>query len=243
MTIALSLVIPAYNEVSRLPRFLADVRQYLDDRHPEAYEVIIVDDGSRDGTGAMLEATARQWPRLVLLTHAVNQGKGAAIRTGMRAAKGDLLLFADADGATPIAEAGKLEDAIRQGADVAIGSRLVDAAGLTRRRTWLRRLAGRSFAALARWWLSIPQRDTQCGFKMFRRDAGKQLFSLGRESRYLLDLETLALAHHLSYRVAEVPVNWSEIPGSHLSLARESLRLLTGLVRIRRRLRSVETTD
>jgi dolichyl-phosphate beta-glucosyltransferase len=155
----------------------------------------------------------------------------------MLAARGDRLLFADADGATPIGEADKLVHAIDQGADVAIGSRLVEAAGLTRRRTPLRRLAGRGFARLARSWLKIPQQDTQCGFKMFRRDAGQQLFSQVKESGYLFDLELLALAHRRGYRVVEVPVNWSEVAGSHLRLSREAGRILIGLWRIRRRLR------
>jgi dolichyl-phosphate beta-glucosyltransferase len=237
MNIALSVVIPAYNESTRLPPFLAAVREYLETHYPNAHEVIVVDDGSRDGTAAMLAQTAGQWPSLVVVTLPTNQGKGAAVRTGMLAAQGDLMLFADADGATPIAETTRLATAIGAGADVAIGSRLVEVAGLTRRRTWLRRLAGRSFAALARWWLGIAERDTQCGFKMFRREAGRQLFSLGCETRYLFDLELLALAHRQGYRVVEIPVSWHEVPGSHLSLTRESLRILIGLQRIRRRLR------
>jgi dolichyl-phosphate beta-glucosyltransferase len=238
MTIALSLVLPAYNEASRLPAFLTVVREYLEGNYPDAYEVIVVDDGSHDDTAAMLARIAKDWPALVILSHPVNQGKGAAVRTGMLAARGNLLLFADADGATPITETARLEVAIREGAHVAIGSRLLQMDGLVRTRTWLRRLAGRSFAALARWWLAIPERDTQCGFKMFQRDAGRQLFLAGCETRYLFDLELLALAHRQGFRVVEVPVSWHEVAGSHLSLTRELLRILFGLHRIRRRLRS-----
>ncbi len=242
MTVALSVVIPAYNESSRLPPFLATVREYLESHYPDAHEVLVVDDGSRDGTADMLARAAAQWPSLVVISLPANQGKGAAVRTGMLAARGDLMLFADADGATPIAETSRLAAAIGEGADVAIGSRLVEGDGLTRRRTGLRRLAGRGFAALARWWLGISERDTQCGFKMFRRDAGRQLFSLGGETRYLFDLELLALAHRQGYRVVEIPVSWHEVPGSHLSLTRESLRILFGLQRIRRRLRRLSAS-
>jgi dolichyl-phosphate beta-glucosyltransferase len=239
MTIALSIILPAYNEALRLPAFLTEVRTYLEENHPDAYEVIVVDDGSHDDTAAMLAQIGRDWPALVVLSHPVNRGKGAAVRTGMLAARGDLLLFADADGATPITEAARLQTAIREGADVAIGSRLIQASGLVRKRTWLRRLAGRSFAALARWWLAIPERDTQCGFKMFQRDAGRRLFSAACEDRYLFDLELLALAHRLGLRVVEVPVSWHEVPGSHLSLTRELFRILLGLYRIRRSLRQL----
>jgi dolichyl-phosphate beta-glucosyltransferase len=237
MNIALSVVLPAYNEAHRLPDFLAAVREYLEKNHPDSHEVIVVNDGSSDGTAGMLAQSAVAWPSLVVMSHQVNQGKGAAVRTGMLAARGEWMLFADADGATPIAESARLEEAIRQGADVAIGSRWIAMEGLVRKRTWLRRLAGRSFAALARWWLAIPQRDTQCGFKMFRRDAGRRLFAAGCETRYLFDLELLALARRQGFRVAEVPVSWHEVPGSHLSLSREWFRALLGLIRIRRRLR------
>lgn len=237
MTISLSIVLPAYNEASRLPPFLAAVRDYVEENYPGAHEVIVVDDGSQDETGTLLVQMARHWTSLVILSHTVNQGKGAAVRTGVLAARGEWILFADADGATPITETARLAEALQQGADVAVGSRLIAMDGLVRQRSWLRRLAGRSFAALARWWLAIPEQDTQCGFKMFRRHAAQQLFSAGCESGYLFDLELLALAHHWGFRVVEVPVNWREVPGSHLSLTAELGRVLRGLVRIRRRLR------
>ena len=236
MDIALSVIIPAYNEARRLPPYLASVRQYLDERYPGRYEVIVVDDGSRDGLSDVLAPPA-DWPELVVMRHPTNQGKGAAVRNGMLASRGQLLLFADADGATPIDQEVKLAEAIQSGADLAVGSRLVAAADVTRRRTWSRGLLGRLFAGFARRWLGISLRDTQCGFKMFRREVGRRLFSSGQESGYLFDLELLVLADRLDYRVAEVPVNWADVPGGHLSLARELGRILLGLWRLRRRLR------
>ncbi len=236
MNIELSVIIPAYDEARRLPPFLESVRAHLESRYPGRYEVIVVDDGSRDGLGEMLAPLAAQWSELVVMRHPRNLGKGAAVRTGMLAARGDRLLFADADGATPIAEETGLSEAIAAGADVAAGSRLVAAPGVRRRRTWIRGLVGRLFAGTARWWLRIPVRDTQCGFKMFRCDAGKKLFSLSRESGYLFDLELLAWAGRLGLRVDEVPVAWADVPGGHLSLARELGRVLWGLWRLRRRL-------
>jgi len=234
--ISLSLIIPAYNEAKRLPPYLAVVREHLDRRYPDAYEVIIVDDGSSDGLPDVLEPLAADWPQLTVIGHATNQGKGAAVRTGMLAARGELLLFADADGATPIDEEENLCEAI-QDADVAIGSRYVPTTEATRRRTFSRGLAGRTFAAFVRWRLGISVRDTQCGFKMFRCDAGRRLFSAAKEPGYLFDLELLVLAKRFEFKVVEVPVNWSDIPGGHLSPIRELPRILLQLRRLRRRLK------
>jgi len=240
MTITLSVIIPAYNEAGRLPPYLASVRTYLDAHYPDGYEVIVVDDGSDDGLPDVLSALRADWPELAVMRHPANRGKGAAVRTGMLAARGELLLFADADGATPIDQEARLSQAIAAGADVAVGSRLVAAPGtlgvVTRQRTRLRGLTGRLFAGLARWLLDISIRDTQCGFKMFRGEAGWKLFSLSRETGYLFDLELLVLADRLGYRVAELPVNWADVPGGHLSLRRELCRVLFGLCRLRRRL-------
>jgi dolichyl-phosphate beta-glucosyltransferase len=236
MTIALSVIIPAYNEARRLPPYLASVRQYLNGRYAGGYEVIVVDDGSRDGLPDVLDRWAADWPELVAIRHPANRGKGAAVRTGMLQARGRRLLFADADGATPIDQEARLSQAVEEGADVAVGSRLIAAPDVTRRRTRIRGLAGRLFASLARWWLGISVRDTQCGFKMFRGEAGRKLFSAGCEPGYLFDLELLALADRFGYRVAEVPVNWADVPGGHLSLAGELGRMVFGLWRLRWRL-------
>lgn len=234
--VELSVILPAYNEARRMPPYLSAVRAHLEDRYPHRHEVIVVDDGSDDGLAYLLEKAAADWPQLRWISHPENQGKGAAVRTGMLAAAGDRLLFADADGATPIDEETRLSAAIEAGADVAIGSRL--APGAVRSRAWFRGLAGRAFASLARRTLGLSVRDTQCGFKMFRGDVGHKLFKLAEESRYLFDLEILALAEGLGYRVAEVPIRWQEIPGGHLRLSREARRILWDLRRIRRRVRA-----
>jgi len=234
----LSVVIPAYNEAQRLPPFLAAVREYLEASYPERYEVIVVDDGSSDGLSEILAQASAAWPRLRVMTHPRNQGKGAAVRTGILAAQGQRVLFADADGATPIEEEARLAAAIQGGADVAVGSRLLAAADVKRSRSWARGLAGRVFAAVARRILGLAVRDTQCGFKMFRAEAARRLFDAASEPRYLFDLEILALAARFRYRVAEVPIRWSEVPGGHLRLSREGPKVLRDLWRLRRRLRS-----
>ncbi len=234
--VGLSLVIPAYNEAQRLPRYLESVRQYLVERYPENHEVIVVDDGSSDGLESILERFAVGWPQLRWIRHAQNQGKGAAVCTGVGASCGRMVLFADADGATAIDEESHLAAAIAAGADLAIGSRLAAASDARRSRTWLRGLAGRCFAAVARRMVRLAIRDTQCGFKMFRGEVGRKLFSAVQERGYLFDLELLALASRLGYKIAEVPVDWTEVPGGHLSLSRDLVRILVNLWHLRRRL-------
>lgn len=229
----LSLVIPAYNEATRLPRFLADVRPYLDAEYPGDYEVVVVDDGSRDGTSWELGAIADSWDELRLMRHSVNQGKGAAVRTGVLAAVGRTILFADADGATPITEEWRLSAALARGADVAIGSRAVSGPGVHRERTRKRAAAGNVFAWIARQVLGLAIRDTQCGFKMFERDAARELFTLTRETGYLFDLEVLAVAHRMGLRVDEVAVSWADQPGSKVSLARDGWKMARGLWTVR----------
>jgi dolichyl-phosphate beta-glucosyltransferase len=235
-SIPLSLVIPAYNEAARLPSYLTSVRPYLEQRYGYNYEVIVVDDGSRDNLAGFLERLGFDWPQLRCLRHPVNRGKGAAVRTGMLAAQGELLLFTDADGATPIDEEARLAAAIHSGADVAVGSRLLPDPSRQRSRPWLRGLAGRVFAALARALFHVRVQDTQCGFKMFRSAAGRALFSLLEEPGYLFDVEVLVRSQRLGYRLAEVPIRWTEITGGQFRLMREIPRTILALLRLRRRL-------
>jgi dolichyl-phosphate beta-glucosyltransferase len=234
-SLALSVILPAFDEARRLPPYLAAIRSYLDDGAAGPYEVIVVDDGSGDGTADVVADVAQQWPQLRLLRHARNEGKGAAVRTGMLAAEGELLLFADADGAAPIEECARLMAAIVAGADVAIGSRLVYDAEISRSRHWHRGIAGRLFAGAARRLLGISVLDTQCGFKMFRAETARKLFSAMQEQRYLFDLELLLLAKEFQMTVVEVPIRWHEVSGGHMRLFAELPRIVAGLWRLRSR--------
>jgi dolichyl-phosphate beta-glucosyltransferase len=235
MPVELSLVVPAYNEATRLPPYLATIRPYLRGSFGDHHEVLVVDDGSDDALADHLRPLTTDWPQCAVLRHEHNRGKGAAIRTGIAASRGQLVLFADADGATPIAEERKLRHAVAEGAALAVGSRHLHAEGTTRERVWHRRLGGRLFARLAGLLLGLPISDTQCGFKMLRGDVGRQLADLCREPGYLFDLELLLWARRLGYPVAEVAVCWREIPGSKLRLARDGPALLWGLWKLRRR--------
>ena len=239
----LSIIIPAYNEASRLPPYLDAIQCYLETSRRERCEIIVVDDGSQDETGAIVERRASDWPGLSVCRHDRNRGKGAALRTGALAARGEMVLFVDADGATAIAEERKLGDAIAQGADVAVGSRLIDSHSVSVRRSWHRRLMGRAFARATRAILPLAIRDTQCGFKMFRRDVCVMLIKRCREQGYLLDVELLAWAEAMRFRVAEIPVSWRDVPGSKLCLARDAGEMLKGLWRVRRAVRGMTEAE
>ena len=234
-TVAFSVVIPAFNEVERLPKYLETVLEYLDRLYGKSFEVLVVDDGSRDGTTEMLKEVQCDWPQLRVLRHPLNRGKGAAVRTGMMAATGELILFADADGATPISEERKLREVIANGAEVATGSRLIAAPDTERNRHGLRFVAGYAFAKLVGFALQIPVGDTQCGFKMFHRAAAQQIFQLCDEAGYLFDIQVLLLARCLGYRVAEIGISWHDVPGSKVRLLRDSWKMATGLWNMRRR--------
>lgn len=239
MPLTLSLVIPAFNEEDRLGPYLVEVRGYLDCAYPGGYEVIVVDDGSRDDTAGLVVRAAGGWPALRLLGHTVNQGKGAAVRTGVLASVGRRVLFADADGATPISDERALSTELDRGAVVAIGSRSLSRPGVHQDRNWRRALASGLFRRAVRAAVGVTVGDTQCGFKMFDGRFGRQLFSESCEKGYLLDVELLALARRAGHPVAEVAVNWSERPGSKIRLVRDSLRMLRDLWHLRLRLRAL----
>lgn len=233
----LAVVIPAYNEAGRIGPYLAEVRDYLDAAYPGGYEVIVADDGSTDGTADLVLRAAAGWRQLHLVRLDANAGKGAAVRAGVAAATAARVLFADADGATPIAEEWKLSLALEKGADVAVGSRYLPGPGVTRTRQPRRAVVGAVFRLAARALVGVRVGDTQCGFKMFTAAAADALFGTGRETGYLFDLELLALAERFGLPVAEVAITWSEKPGSKVRFVRDGLRMFSGLWRLRRQVR------
>ena len=228
----LSIIVPAYNEELRLE---ATVRAYLDHLRgaERSVELIVVDDGSTDGTSLLVERLTAAYPELRLIRLAENRGKGYAIRTGVVNARGRAILFADADGATPITELGRLEDALGQGTDIAIGSRAMHGDGVRVRTRLYRRVIGRAFHLLVETLAVRGIQDTQCGFKLFRAPVGHDLFSRMRMDGFSFDVEVLMLAQRRRYTIAEVPVNWTHQPGSKVNLAVDSLRMALDLVVIR----------
>lgn len=239
-TLTVSIVIPAYNEERRLPPYLESIRHHFDSDLVGCYEVVVVDDGSTDGMASELRRSAETFPQLRVLQHSENRGKGAAVRTGVLAARGRYVLFADADGATPIEEERRLRARLQTEADIAVGSRRVASTEVARNRNPFRGIVGKSFARLAKCLLGLSVHDTQCGFKMFRHEVAVKLFPQMREEGYYFDLEMLILADRYGYRVIEVPINWADQPGSRMSLIRELASMMGAFRRLRRLRKSEE---
>ncbi|HLL24442.1 MAG TPA: dolichyl-phosphate beta-glucosyltransferase [Kofleriaceae bacterium] len=211
---ALSIVVPAYNEAARLGPSLDRIRSAIAGRD---VELIVVDDGSTDATAEIASAAGAH---LVQLPR--NRGKGAAVRTGVLAARGDRILICDADLSTPIEELARLEAAVDAGADIAIGSRRV-APTIEREQPWARRILGAGFRVAARWLVGVTERDPMCGFKLFKRAAARDLFARCHIDRFAFDVEVLSLARR-RWQVVEVPVRWQHVSGSKVSLGRDGLR-------------------
>jgi dolichyl-phosphate beta-glucosyltransferase len=230
-----SVVIPAFNEAHRLPRYLDEIVAYFEGRG-EGYEVIVVDDGSTDDTAARVEWVSRTHSSVRLLKSARNRGKGAAVRAGMLAARGHYRLFADADGATRISELKRLEPLLGGVADIVIASRARPDAGVSVVALPHRVAAGRLFNwIVAR--LGLPDvSDSQCGFKAFTARAADDLFGRLQTQGFGFDVELLLLARAAGYRIAETAVNWTDQPGSKVGVLKDGPRMLWQILKARRRI-------
>lgn len=238
---SLSIVIPAYNEAERLPTLLADLKSFLSTSSWD-YEVLVVDDGSSDETSAHLERAINSWPKLRSISYHPNRGKGYAVKQGVLASKKEIILFMDADGSTPPAEANKLLSKINQGFQVAIGSRAIPGATTTLQARAHRKFLGRLFNSVVNFLVLPGIYDTQCGFKAFRSSAAKWLFSIQRMERYSFDIEVLYLARRAGFSVSEVAVDWHHKDGSKVSLLTDAPRMLLDAFRLRLLHRKVNFT-
>ncbi len=228
----LSVVVPAFNEEARLPLSLDRIRRHLDGGG-RRYEVLIVDDGSIDGTGELVRAKMADWPQLDLLRLPRNQGKGAAVREGMLRAVGRRRLFTDADLSTPITELPKLEGEIEGGAGIAIGSRAVRGSRVEVHQPVHRELMGKTYNRLLRLAALPGLHDTQCGFKLFTADAALTCFSDLDCLGFGFDAEVLLRARIRGIRVAEVGVRWRNSEGTRVSSLQDGGRMLLELRRLR----------
>jgi dolichyl-phosphate beta-glucosyltransferase len=227
----LTVIIPAYNEERRLPPSLERVLAWTATQ-PWTCEVLVVDDGSRDATAEIVRGFAAHDPRLRLVSNDRNRGKGYTVAHGVEEARGDLILFSDADLSTPIEEAVKLEAAARAGADIAIASRALPDSNLPKRQPGYRELAGRLFNVLVRVALVPGIHDTQCGFKLFTREAAKDTFARRQVDGFAFDIELLFIAQRLGYRVVEVPVTWINDEDSRVNM-RNALRAFADIPLVR----------
>ena len=216
---SLSIVIPAYNEERRLPATLEAIRSFLQTKQLDFVEILVVDDGSTDGTAAVARAAAAADPRIRLLANPGNRGKGYSVRHGMREARGEWVLFTDADLSAPIEDLDRLAEAVKGGqADGAIGSRALDRSLVLRHQSPLREFSGRIFNLAMRLITGLPYRDTQCGFKLFRRDVAQCMAARQLLDGFGFDVEILHIARKHGYRILEVPVRWANAEGTKVSL-------------------------
>ena len=232
-TSSLSIVIPAYNESRRLPATLQRIVEWIRGTNRDYTEIIVVDDGSTDGTADVVQTFQRSHPCVRVLSNPGNRGKGYAVRNGMLEARSDWILYTDADLSAPIEDFQKLHDAaIRQSAQVAIGSRALDRSLVSVHQTAFREYSGRFFNLVMRLATGLPFLDTQCGFKLYSKEAARKIFDRQKLDGFSFDVEDLFIAQKLGIKTIEVPVRWSNVEGTKVSLG-GGLRSFRELLKIR----------
>lgn len=210
----LSVIIPAYNEEKRIPETLKKIREYLV-RQDYDFEVIIVDDGSRDQMATKVKYLIRNWHGFKIIGYSPNRGKGFAVKTGMLAAKGDYALLFDADNSTDIKEVEKFWD-YKDKFEIIIGSRYLNKNSIKVKQPLHRRIISRLGNLLIRLVLGIKSVDTQCGFKMFSNLAIQNIFPCQTIDRWGFDMEILAIAERKGFKVKEIAVDWYDAEGSQV---------------------------
>lgn len=233
----LAIVVPAYNEAHRLSETLPLMLAYLEQHRP-ASELLVVDDGSTDGTAEVTETIFARTPAVAtrVLRSPQNRGKGHAVRSGLLASKARIALFTDADLSTPFSELPKVVEPIEADHyDVVLGSRALDRKLIGHRQPWRREQGGKVFNGLVRLTTGLPFSDTQCGFKAFRMDAARGVIEQARVDGFGFDVELLFLAREAGLRLLERPVRWDHTEGSKVHIVRDSLRMLNEILGLRAR--------
>ena len=237
-----SVVIPCFNEEARIGETLRVTIEYLAASAPES-ELIVVNDGSTDATGTIARKILAETKIATrLLENFPNRGKGAAVRSGLLAAREPIGLFSDADLSTPIEETPKLIAPIANGeVDIALGSRALDRSLIGVHQPWRREQAGRVFNLLVRIATGLPFWDTQCGFKAFRLDVCRPILEAARLDGFAFDVELLYLAQHAGLQIREIPVRWNHAEGSKVQFFKDSLRMLREVIALRARYNAVSS--
>lgn len=229
--IFLSIVIPAYNEDRRIAPTLQKIMDYARGQK-WLTELIVVDDGSQDGTADLARSQLAGWPWFKVISLKKNRGKGAAVKEGILEARGELILFTDADLSTPIEELEKFWPLAARQYDLIIGSRALPTSEIRKRQNFLRENMGKFFNRLVRWLILPDFKDTQCGFKLFKKEAAREIFDRIKTTGFAFDVELLLLARQLGYKVAEVPVIWINSPDSRVKLLSSSVKMLFELLHL-----------
>ena len=224
-----SIVVPAYNESARIEAALTEITACVEMNGWRA-EVIVVNDGSRDDTADIVRRWSVQKPYIRLLDNPGNKGKGYSVRNGILHGVGAIVMFTDADMSAPMHEAERLFAAIKDGADVAIGSRWKERSRQTAAQPLYRQFFGRCFNLITRAVMHLPYADTQCGFKAFRREPAQRIFERQRIERWGFDPEILFIAQRLNCKVVEVPVSWGHDERSRMSYLKDGMRMLQEMV-------------
>jgi dolichyl-phosphate beta-glucosyltransferase len=227
----LTVVIPAYNEEARLGPTLDRLRAWLSE-WGGSFEVLVVDDGSRDATVSVAQEYADGNPGFAIHRLDRNRGKGAAVREGFARSHGDFVLFTDADLSTPIEEYPRLQEVVDRGSDFVLASRGLPGSDLVVRQAWYREWMGKTFNGFVRMLTGIPFRDTQCGFKLIRGPLARELAREMREDGFAFDVELILLAGRKGLRLRELPVAWVNDERSRVDPIADSARMLFALARI-----------
>jgi dolichyl-phosphate beta-glucosyltransferase len=228
----LSVVVPCYNEEQRLPRTVEQIERHLDARG-ESYELILVDDGSSDGTRRVMDNAAARNKAVRIVVLPQNRGKGRALAEGVKVSRGEEVLVTDADLSTPIDELEKLEGALAAGAGVAIASRAVKGSRVELSQPFYRVLMGKVFNLIVQLILLPGIWDTQCGFKLFRGDIAREVFPELTTDGFGYDPEVLYLAKQRGVRIAELPVVWRNSAPTKVMAVRSSLDMFRHVVQVR----------
>ncbi len=232
----ISIVIPAYNESERISTPLKTILAFVSTNSIDA-EIILVDDGSTDDTAAIAEKTFASMPNAMasVIRYEQNRGKGFAVKTGLMSARADVALFTDADLSTPIDEMSKLIKPIKEGDfDLTFGSRALDRTLIGTHQPWRREQGGRVMNLIIKQMSGLPFYDTQCGFKAFNMSKFRPLLDMMTIDRFGFDVEFLFVANHNGLRLKEIPVRWNDVKGSKVSVFRDTRRMVSELMQIRR---------
>jgi len=236
----ISIIIAAYNEENRITPSLFKIRDYM---HKQGlhYEIIVVDDGSNDRTSEVVRGVTPDIPHLRVIRYEANRGKGYALKTGVLASKGEVVLLSDADLSTPIEELSKLLPLIKDNScEVAIGSRALILSDIVKKQPWWRQNMGKIFNKIVKFIVLDDFEDTQCGFKIFSGDIGRVLFRELVVERFAYDVEILARAKKKGYRIQEVPIRWINSPESKVDPLKDSFQMVLDLFKIRAKVGNVK---